>query len=279
MMTREDMQNRIDVLDGELLAQLTERLELTQQLADTRRDRSLVIGDDIADAALLARAEAAGGSMGEYLRQIYAAIIACDHQQQAKRLAVHRPRVIDITRELLSSEVYPGDPAPVLTRIGSIAEGRRSNLSALSLCVHNGTHLDSPLHFVDGAADITEIDIESTVGRCLVEGYDHDVTAEDIAALPADTERLLIKGGVYLTPGGAQAAAEAGLRLVGVEPQSVAPTETSQEVHCTLLEAGVIILEGLDLYHVCSGCYTLAAQPLKIKGCEGSPCRALLIND
>ena len=276
MTGRADKQNRLAELDEQLISLLEQRMELAAELAADRPDRSLVLSDEEKDGELLAKA-AGSGRHGGYVQEIYKTILRCCRDQRAAQLGINPPRVIDITRELLSSDVYPGDPVPELRRIGSISEGRRSNLSALSMCVHNSTHVDAPLHFIDGAGDILTVSPEVMVGRCLVADYDHDVTAEDIRSLPSDTERLLIRGGVYLAPDGARAAAEAGLLLVGVEPQSVAPTETSLEVHRTLLEANVIIIEGLDLHHVCPGEYTLASQPLKIAGSEGAPCRAVLI--
>lgn len=276
MTDREELFLQLGELDRTLMELLRKRMDLAYRLSDHRLDRSLIIGDEERENALLMTALEAGG---EDIQEIYRAIIRCEHQHESDTFGIAPQRIIDITRELLSSEVYPGDPEPELIRLKSLADGGSSNLSALSMCVHNSTHLDSPLHFIDGADDITQMDIENTVGRCLVIDCIADVTEEDISSLPEGTERLLIRGGVYLTPDGARAAAQSGLRLVGVEPQSVAPRETSSEVHRTLLGAGITILEGLSLYHVCEGEYTLLAQPLKIAGSEGSPCRALLLRD
>jgi len=279
MIDRTALENQLAALDAELTELLAKRMQITDQLAGSRLDRSLVLSDEVKDSELLARAAEAGGEQGAYVREIYRTIIRCCRQQQAAHFCIEPPRVIDITKELLSSDVYPGDPVPQLTRIGSISEGRNSNLSALSMCVHNSTHIDAPLHFVDGAGDILSIPADTVVGRCLVADFDHDITAEDINNLPENTKRLLVRGGVFISPEGARAAADAGLLLIGVEPQSVAPAETSCEVHRTLLGKDVILLEGIDLLQVCPGEYTLIAAPLKIAGSEGAPCRAMLLCD
>jgi len=277
MNDREKLQKELESLDMQIAKLLAERMAITDQLASSRLDRSLTLSDETRDAELLSLAEQVGGEYGGYVKDICRTIIRSAQKQQAKHFGIEMPYVIDITRELLSSDVYPGDPVPQLTRVGSIAEGRNSNLSALSMCVHNSTHMDAPLHFIDGAGDILSIPPEVTVGVCLVADYDHDVTAEDISALPDGTQRLLVRGNVFITPDGAKAAAEKGLLLIGVEPQSVAPAETSCEVHRTLLGGNVILLEGLDLTQVCTGEYILLSAPLKIAGSEGAPCRAMLM--
>ncbi len=278
MISKPELEIKLDELDEQIIALLEQRMELAAEIASCRLDRSLVLSDEQKDQALIAKASESG-EQGGYVAEIYKTVLRCGREQQAEQFGIELPRVIDISRELLSSHVYPGDPIPELRRVGSISEGRNSNLSALSMCVHNSTHVDAPLHFVDGAGDILTIAPDVAVGRCLVVDYDHDVTADDIRSLPAGTKRLLVKGGVFISPEGAKAIADSELLLIGVEPQSVAPAETSCEVHRTMLGAGRILVEGLDLQMVCPGEYTLSAMPLKIAGSEGAPCRAVLICD
>ena len=164
-------------------------------------------------------------------------------------------KIYDISKELFSSSVYPGDPAPEKELFYSTKEGDVCNLTRLTLGSHNGTHLDAPRHFFQekhGADQIRKL-------------------------LEPDTRKLLIKGEILLTPEAAQVMAERKLDLIGVEGQTVGEGETQISIHRILLEAEVVILEGILLEEVTPGYYFLAAQPLKMEGLDGSPVRPVLL--
>lgn len=188
-------------------------------------------------------------------------------------------RLWDITRELTSAPVYPGDPAPQQTWVQQLALGDHCNLSALSMCAHNGTHMDAPLHFIPDGATIDRVPPEVFCGPCRVAAFDGLLTGDAAEQLlerePA--ERLLFKGDMSIDISAAYVLGDAGLRLVGVEAQSVATAAQTAAVHRHLLGSDVILLEGLDLSAVPEGRYFLVAAPLKIAGCEGAPVRAVLI--
>ncbi len=76
---------------------------------------------------------------------------------------------------------------------------------------------------------------------------------------------------------GADLQVDRGVKLVGVDYLSVAPYHESVLTHKILLNAGVVILEGLDLSKVSQGRYTLHCLPLKLVGSDGAPARAILI--
>ena len=179
--------------------------------------------------------------------------------------------------------VYPGDPEVRLERVSSIAEGDVANISRLDLGVHSGTHVDAPLHFVDGGASVETLPLDVLVGPCsVVEGLEE-------AAVPAGVERVLFK-----TPNGrlwerdefsedfvkldgeaARVLVERGVRLVGIDYLSIG----DEEAHRILLGAGVVAVEGLDLREVEPGEYRLVCAPLKLEGAEGAPARVLLLRD
>ena len=184
--------------------------------------------------------------------------------------------IIDITREFLSAPVYPGDPAPEMEPISRIAHGDVCNLSQLHASLHTGTHMDAPLHFLDGEADIAHADLSVCVGECSVIELSGTLTGADLETkLPFCQPRVLIKGDVSLTQSAAFVLAQAGVRLVGVEGQSVAADQVAA-VHRQMLADGIWLLEGLDLSKVSVGTYLLLAAPLKIAGADGAPVRALL---
>ncbi len=189
-------------------------------------------------------------------------------------------RLYDITRELMSAPVYPGDPAPQRTWVQELALGDSCNLSALSLCAHNGTHLDAPLHFVPDGAAVDDVPLEVCCGPCRVVSFDGLLLGDEAERLLVHTpcERLLFKGDMSVDISAAYVLADAPLRLLGVEAPSVATAARTEAVHRHLLSSGVCLLEGLDLSAVPEGDYYLFAAPLKIAGCEGAPVRAVLVD-
>ncbi|MBQ4591332.1 MAG: cyclase family protein [Clostridia bacterium] len=195
----------------------------------------------------------------------------------------------DITQELFSSNVYPGDKAPAYKRISDMADGRVCNITELEMNAHNGTHIDAPRHFVRDGLTIEQLPLETLIGECEVVTFDHPLEREDLEALnlaERGVKRLLCRGKCWLTMSAAKYLTEEhpgvrnhGVLLVGVETQSVAPEEAPMAVHVQLLSHGIIALEGLVLTDVPDGTYTLFAAPLKLGGSDGSPCRAVLMAD
>ena len=189
-------------------------------------------------------------------------------------------QIFDITRELFSAPVYPGDPHPEFRNVLGYNKPQPDicQVSALTLGSHSGTHLDAPLHFLPDGKDIAQLDLTRAVGECTVRTAQGTITRETAAALTADRPaRLLIRGEICLTPDAARVFAERGLMTLGVEDLTVGTPETSPEIHRILLSAEILILESLDLSAVPDGCYFLSAAPLKMAGLDGSPIRALLI--
>lgn len=192
-------------------------------------------------------------------------------------------RIIDITRELTSAPVYPGDPAPELTPIHQMELGDVCNLTSLSICLHNGTHIDAPRHFVIDGDTVDQLPLNHLCGECLVIPYEGHMLGEDAERIVAQShpKRLLFKGNMSLSPSAAFVLSGAGLTLIGVENPSVALPADTEAVHRQLLLHNVALLEGLSLTEtkVEPGRYLLMALPLKIRGAEGAPARVVLIDD
>ena len=197
-------------------------------------------------------------------------------------------KVYDITKELLSCEVYQGDKEPVLQRVMKIENGEGYNLSNIEMCLHNGTHMDAPYHFIEEGKTIDEISLEEIIGICVVARESGVLDDKALRKLLdrlkkqfGTIERLLLKGeDTYLTLSGAKLIKEYGICLVGVERDTVGNPKIEQDieqVHKELLGNGIVILEHLDLSQVEEKQYILFAQPLKIKGADAAPCRAILM--
>lgn len=192
-------------------------------------------------------------------------------------------KIIDISQEILSCRVYEGDPVPQGERIADMKKGGTYNLSTLSMCVHNGTHVDAPLHFYEDGKSVDQMSLEHFVGECFVAEASGSIGSQEAYqilekanALKAQ-KRILIKGEAVVTEEAAQIFADAEVLLVGVESQSVGPEDAPMAVHKILLGKNVVLLEGLVLENAREGRYLLNAAPLNIRGFEGSPCRAVLI--
>lgn len=194
-------------------------------------------------------------------------------------------KIIDISQEVLSCKVYEGDPAPKANKIIDMEDGGVYNLSALSLCAHNGTHVDAPLHFFCDGKSIDEMALEHFVGECYVAEYNGDVLATDAreilekARKVGAQKRILIKGNATVTEDAARIFADSNILLLGNESQSVGPENAPMAVHKILLSKDIVLLEGIVLDKAREGRYILNCAPLNIKGFEGSPCRAILIEE
>ena len=191
--------------------------------------------------------------------------------------------IIDITQEVFSCKVFPGDPAPVMQRILSTEQGDICNLTAFSMCAHNGTHVDAPFHFLPDGNTIEKIGLEAFVGDCYVARFEGDLTANDAAKIlekakaAGASERILIAGKATVTAEAARVFEQAKIKLIGNESQTVGPEDAPMEVHKILLGADVVLLEGIVLTDISEGKYFLSAAPLNLGGCDGAPCRAYLI--
>lgn len=194
-------------------------------------------------------------------------------------------KIHDITQEVFGCVVFGGDPAPERRRLAEIKNGDAYNLTAFSMCAHNGTHIDAPSHFIDGGADIDGISLQSTVGEVYLARCEGDLGAEKIEEIlerarecsEEATKRILVAGDATLTLEGAKVISRRNVLLFGNESQTVGPEDAPRAVHLELLGSGVVLLEGVRLADLKEGVYFLCAAPLLLGGAEGAPCRALLI--
>lgn len=192
-------------------------------------------------------------------------------------------KIIDISKNLLSCEVYPGDPKPEAEQISVIGTQSDCNLSVLHTCVHTGTHIDAPLHFIEGGDSIEKLPLGPYIGPCTVVKVKAGIiTGEYVDRyFPKNCERLLIKGGgrAFFMDSSAEELAYTGVKLIGTDALSVGCKGNQTKPHRAFLTNGVAVLEGLDLSEVEPGEYYLFAPPVKLDGMEGAPARAVLIDD
>ena len=194
-------------------------------------------------------------------------------------------KIYDISQEVFNSQVYPGDPIPEKKQLQSMENGDLYNLTAFSMCAHNGTHVDAPRHFIKDGKAVNEMPLKAVVGICYVAEHSGILGAEDADRIvkaarendPEAAKRILIKGDAVVSTEAAEVFATSGILLLGNESQSVGPEDAPMATHLALLSHEVVLLEGIRLSEVPEGVYLLSAAPLNLSGSDGAPCRAILI--
>jgi arylformamidase len=189
---------------------------------------------------------------------------------------------------------WPGDPEFSSQAVHQIAAGDSANVTRLVIGTHSGTHIDAPRHFIEGAPGVDAIDpavltgqarvfdlpvadvLDSVLLQCL------ELTGQRRVLFKTRNSALLHRGEItedyaWLTAEAAAYLVAQGVQLVGIDSLSIEqPHAPGHPVHQTLLAAGVVIIEGLDLFEVPEGNYELMALPLKIRDADGAPARVLL---
>ena len=195
-------------------------------------------------------------------------------------------KIYDISQEVFSCQIYPGDPAPEKRMLSLMEKGDLYNLTAFSMCAHNGTHIDAPFHFFKDGKTVDSICLEAFVGMAYVVEHQGIISWNDAIKIIEKVnvqnreaaKRILIKGLAEVSLEAAKVFASSGILLLGNESQSVGPEDAPMAVHQILLGANVILLEGIRLAEVSEGAYFLNAAPLNLFGSDGAPCRAILID-
>ena len=196
-------------------------------------------------------------------------------------------KIYDISQEVFSCQTYPGDPIPEKRKLASKEKGDMYNLTAFSMCAHNGTHIDAPFHFVEDGKTVDALRLDSLVGRAYVVEHQGIVSGVDAADMIEKAKkqnvefakRILIKGNAEVSLEAAETFASSNIFLLGNESQTVGPENAPMAVHQVLLGADIVLLEGVRLSEVPEGAYFLCAAPLNLHGADGSPCRAVLIDE
>jgi arylformamidase len=193
------------------------------------------------------------------------------------------------------SVVWPGIPHVELRSLKNILSGDKTQHTIYCASLHNGTHLDAPLHFLKDGDSVEKIELGKLNGDVYVAETTgiREITDKDVSScgLPAEAERILFKTDnsglwvsknefykefVSLTLDAARCLVNRKIQLVGIDYLSVEKFQGNGEVHKTLFAANVAVLEGLNLSGVQAGWYRLVCLPVFLKGVEAAPVRAVL---
>lgn len=204
-------------------------------------------------------------------------------------------KILDVTVPISEDLItYPGDPKIKIKQTRKLNDhGAKYNLSTFTFGSHTGTHIDAPLHLIEGGLSVDKLPVEMLIGRArVVEVTAPVITEEALTEFDFTTDmRLLfktrnsylwgqgkfVKEYVYITPGAARHLVKEGIKLVGIDYLSVDRFDSEElETHAELLGAGAIIIEGLDLREAEPGDYEMICLPLNVKGGDGAPARVIL---
>jgi len=209
--------------------------------------------------------------------------------------------------------MYLGDAGPKITKVSGLDDGDSYNISRITLGTHTGTHVDPPLHLIHDGAGIDMLPMNTLVGSARVldlSSINRPIEASDIGPLEAG-DIILLKGvssdrgdefdplllgtaplcdpggsgcqapscGACLTAACARYLVDTGIKTIGTDAISIGAPDEEYEVHHTLLDAGIVVIEGLEMADVKAGDYFLVCLPLKIANGDGGPARAVLIKE
>lgn len=203
-------------------------------------------------------------------------------------------KIFDISASLYNGmPAFPGDPAPEIKKVLSLPNDP-ANVSVMSMGTHTGTHVDPPVHFIEGGRTIDRVPLDRLYGKAEVLDLTYvekAIVADDLTTSRSDIllfktrnsdlwdRTEFSKDYVYLDESAARWLVDRRVKTIGIDYLSVGSFEGGADVHRILLGGDVVMIEGIDLRGIEPGEYTLACLPLKIRDGDGGPARAILIKD
>jgi arylformamidase len=224
---------------------------------------------------------------------------ATDRTRQRRRVynTMKDDKWIDISLTLKSNMLHwPGDPPVSIERVREMDKDDTVNLSKITMGSHSGTHVDAPVHFIKGAKGVDRLLFDTLIGPArIIEIADTDTIKEKELAghRIKKGERILLRTRnsiekilyrdtfsedfVYMEKGAAEFLVSRSIKTLGVDYLSVGGyKKNGPDVHRTLLSAGILVIEGLDLTGVLPGNYDMICLPMKILDSDGAPARVIL---
>lgn len=208
-------------------------------------------------------------------------------------------KIIDISIDLNEDTYsYPGDPEPEFVELSSMDKGDKANLTAVKMCLHQGTHVDAPYHMIQSGMKIDEIPMEHWIGKAYVADMTHvheNIKDSDIIRKKdmLNYKRILFKtrnsrdslvgkelndNHIYLDESACKLLADSNVITVGFDYLTVDSLNSIDfPAHKTLLQNNICIIENIILNSVSEGEYQMICLPLKVTGRDGAPARVILI--
>ena len=204
-------------------------------------------------------------------------------------------KVIDISMDVAPDmAVWTNNDAkrPQFKILRDYAQGAVARETQITMDMHTGTHIDAPLHFIEGGRTMESIALESLVRSVKVldlTDVEDSISEDDLVELGIEQgDFILFKTRnsfrddfdmdfVFLNASGTDFLVERGILGVGTDSLGIERSQEGHETHKGLLGNGIVIIEGLRLAHVVPGTYQMVAAPLKIPNVEAAPARVFLM--
>jgi len=201
---------------------------------------------------------------------------------------------MDVTVPIRDGMVHwPDNPEIRIVQTQHLERGDDATVSAISLGVHTGTHVDAPVHFIAGASGVDAIPLARLVGPARVidvGDVDRIRPVHVESANVGSRERVLFKTKnsrhwqeerfrsdyTFLSSEAARWLVDRGVWTIGIDYLSIGGMDSGVETHQVLLSAGVCIIEGLDLSRIVAGSYDMLCLPLRLEGLDGAPARVFM---
>ncbi len=211
----------------------------------------------------------------------------------------NKMRIIDISMEIYEGMMcYPRNP-PFVSSPALVLKKDGSNVSHISMGTHTGTHIDTLKHVNDGGWTTSDLSADATVGKAVVIAFTEKerskISKDDLLKFSEEIGKhkvVLFKtynsyrdnsvfydDFVALTEDAAEFLASTGIKAVGIDALSIKKRGIHDKTHDFLLEKGIVIFEGLNMREAEEGSYLFVGLPLKLRGLDGAPARAILIKD
>jgi arylformamidase len=204
-------------------------------------------------------------------------------------------RIIDISMNIHHDMTVYGNYEAKRPNLRVVQDHTRGSVheSRIDMDMHTGTHIDAPLHMIEGGSTMESIELSRCFTKCRVldmTSVEDKITREDLQGKNINAgDFILLKtqnsikgipgvGFVFVEKSGAEYLRDKGIIGIGIDSTGIERSQPGHETHKALLGSGIVILEGLDLKNVEEGEYFLAALPLKIDGVEAAPVRAVLVD-
>lgn len=206
-------------------------------------------------------------------------------------------KIYDITPEITPQlAVFPGDTPFQQKVLMDCQKGDHIGLSSLTMTPHLGAHVDAPNHYSTSGVGISERSLHFYLGPCQVISVQLPrgarITPEHIKNIPIRAHRVLFHTSSFPNPNQWNTdfnslsaelidyLSDYKVCLVGIDTPSIDLSEDKElSAHHRVMERDMAILEGIVLTGVPDGLYTLSALPLKMKGADASPVRAILMSN
>jgi len=213
---------------------------------------------------------------------------------KARKMLLKFDKIIDISMPVSADiPVYKGKPEK-RPRLYTVSDYNTGHIyeSCIDMNLHTGTHMDSPLHMLQGGTRMESLRLEDCITSCRVLDLTNvvdKITADDLADKDIrenefillktrnSYEDILEKDFVFIEKSAAALLAEKKIKGVGIDALGIEREQPGHESHKLLFGAGAIILEGLRLKDADEDEYILLAAPVNIPGAEAAPVRALLL--